>query len=144
EHHLEPRLGSQEMFGNRNAGDTGAHDDHVLGHLVPLRYSPAFIMTKPSGRTPPRSKNKPSPRPSVRPAFRGLAALGVLLYAGTIGYQYVLDDDVITRANRFVQEGISGIPDIFSSNYLYGFNRSVDLAYRPIPVSSTAVEVGLY
>jgi protein O-mannosyl-transferase len=73
-----------------------------------------------------------------------LAALAAMLYAGTIAFSYVLDDDVITRGNRFVQQGLSGIPDIFASNYLYGFDRSVDIAYRPIPLSSTAVEVGLY
>jgi len=101
-------------------------------------------MTRTSGRAPTRTKNKTSPPRSFSAFPLGLALLAVLLYIGTIGFPYVLDDDVITRGNRFVQEGLSGIPDIFASNYLYGFNRSVDLAYRPVPMSTTAFEVTLY
>src|SRR5262245_33574548 len=99
-------------------------------------------MTASSRRMPTRAKNKP-PRPR-RGAPLTLAALAAILYAGTLAFPYVLDDDVITRGNRFVQQGLSGIPDILASNYLYGFDRSVDIAYRPVPLSSTALEVGLY
>ena len=101
-------------------------------------------MTAPPRRTPTRAKNKPPPRRPFRAVPLALAALAVVLYAGTIAFPYVLDDDVITRGNRFVQQGLSGIPDIFASNYLYGFDRSVDIAYRPVPLASTTLEVGLY
>jgi len=101
-------------------------------------------MTAPSRRTRTRPKNKPVARSRFRATPLGLAALAIVLYAGTIAFPYVLDDDVITRGNRFVQRGLSGIPDIFASNYLYGFDRSVDIAYRPVPLSSTALEVSLY
>jgi protein O-mannosyl-transferase len=73
-----------------------------------------------------------------------LAAFACLLYAGTLSYTYVLDDDVITRGHTYVQQGLRGLSHIFSTNYLYGFDRSVDLAYRPLPLASTALEVDLY
>jgi len=101
-------------------------------------------MTATSRRATKRVKNTSGPRARFRAVPLALAAVAILLYAGTIVFPYVLDDDVITRRHRFVQEGLSGIPHIFATNYLYGFDHSVDLAYRPIPLSSTALEVALY
>jgi Tfp pilus assembly protein PilF len=132
------------MLGNGNAGNPGADDHHVLGHHPFLRYSPGFNMTAPSRRTPTRVKNKPLPRSRFRATPLALVVLALVLYAGTIAFPYVLDDDVITRGHHYVEEGLSGISHIFATNYLYGFDHTVDLAYRPVPLSSTALEVALY
>jgi len=74
----------------------------------------------------------------------GLFLLGFLLYANTITHDYVLDDPIITTGNRFVQEGFSGIDDIFSHGYLYGFNGKNDQSYRPLVLVNMAIEKQIF
>ena len=33
-----------------------------------------------------------------------------LLYGNTIKHDYVLDDDIVTRGNKFVQQGVGAFP----------------------------------
>jgi len=70
----------------------------------------------------------------------GIFLFSFLLYANTITHDYVLDDPIITTGNRFVQEGFSGIDDVFSYGYLYGFNGENDQSYRPLVLANMAVE----
>jgi len=70
--------------------------------------------------------------------------LGFLLYANTITHDYVLDDPIITTKNSFVQEGFSGISDIFTHGYLYGFNGKNDQSYRPLVLANMAIEKQLF
>ncbi len=70
----------------------------------------------------------------------GLAVFTFILYGNTIGHDYALDDDIITRRNAFVQEGTSGIGHIFSKGFLYGFNHANDQSYRPVTLTSIAIE----
>ncbi|MHA2070046.1 MAG: hypothetical protein ACXABY_37245, partial [Candidatus Thorarchaeota archaeon] len=55
-----------------------------------------------------------------------------------------MDDVIVTSGNRFVQEGLSGIDDILSYGFLYGFNSRNDQSYRPIPLITLAVERELF
>ena len=59
-------------------------------------------------------------------------------------HQTWLDDDVVLLKNRYVQEGISGIDDIFAHGFLYGFNQRNDQSYRPIVLASYAIEKSLF
>ncbi|MAY84422.1 MAG: hypothetical protein CMP59_09850 [Flavobacteriales bacterium] len=68
----------------------------------------------------------------------------LLLNANTFNHGFVLDDDVVFVQNRFVQEGISGIDDILSHGYLYGFNQRNDQSYRPLVLISYAIEKSFF
>lgn len=50
-----------------------------------------------------------------------LLLLAFLLYANTLGHQFVLDDGIVITENKFVKKGISGIPDLISKDSFYGF-----------------------
>lgn len=67
-----------------------------------------------------------------------------ILYGNTIMHGYALDDDIITRQNAFVQQGIHGIGHIFSKGFLYGFNGRNDQSYRPVTLTSIAIEKQLW
>ncbi len=69
-----------------------------------------------------------------------LTLFAFFLYANTIGHDYVLDDDIITRQNKFVQQGFGGLKDIFTHGYLYGFNGANDQSYRPLVLANMAIE----
>ncbi len=69
-----------------------------------------------------------------------VALVALSTYLNTIQNGFVLDDDVVYLKNKFVQEGISGIPAIFSHGFLYGFNQKNDQSYRPIVLSNFAIE----
>lgn len=98
-------------------------------------------------------KNKPStqkqsPKPNS-PAHRSwevwivmLAAM--VLYAVTFGFDFVLDDEIMTRSNAFVNKGIAGIGDIFTHGTLYGFNGTNDQSYRPLMLANFAIEKSLF
>jgi len=68
-----------------------------------------------------------------------LLILTFMLYGRTINYEFVLDDSFAVQNNRFVQEGISSIPDIWSHGYFYGFNGNNEQLYRPLTQSVFAV-----
>jgi hypothetical protein len=67
-----------------------------------------------------------------------------ILYGNSIMHDYVLDDDMFTRNNVFVQKGFSGIGYLFKKGFLYGFNGENDQSYRPIPLTFLATEVQLF
>lgn len=48
-------------------------------------------------------------------------AFTFILYANTLGHQFVLDDGIVITENKFVKKGISGIPDLLSNDSFYGF-----------------------
>jgi tetratricopeptide (TPR) repeat protein len=64
--------------------------------------------------------------------------LGFALYVNTIGNGYVLDDNAITN-NQFVQQGINGIPKLFTVDYWYFMNLKLGY-YRPLALTSFAIE----
>ncbi len=68
----------------------------------------------------------------------------VVLYGNTFNHGFVLDDDIVYAKNSFVLKGVSGIKDIFTHGYLYGFNKENDQSYRPITLTSFAIENQLF
>jgi tetratricopeptide (TPR) repeat protein len=75
----------------------------------------------------------------------GLFVLAGLLYANTLGHGYVMDDVLAISENDQVQKGISGIWDIFSTNYRAGTARAgiSALLYRPLSLAMFAIEWSL-
>ncbi|HAD13145.1 MAG TPA: hypothetical protein DCF33_12005 [Saprospirales bacterium] len=71
-----------------------------------------------------------------------LAAM--VLYAITIGFDFVLDDEIMTRNNKLVNKGIAGIREIFGHGTLYGFNGMDDQSYRPLMLTVFAIEKSFF
>lgn len=73
--------------------------------------------------------------------------LGILLYLNTLPNKYALDDIPVIEQNKYVQEGIAGIGDIFSTDMFAGmyedYNADAQLSggrYRPLSIASFAIE----
>lgn len=61
-----------------------------------------------------------------------LAVFAFLLYAQSITFGYVLDDQATLHGNRFVAQGIQGIPTLISTDYWHGGEVGVKVPlYRP-------------
>ena len=92
-----------------------------------------------------RGGAKDTGRPTGRPRWLALAPalLAAALYANTFHHDYVLDDDIALRRNTLVQQGLAGLPGIFSHGYLYGFN-GLNYFYRPLSLATFAVEIQLF
>ena len=100
----------------------------------------------------PKKKNKISHQKSNVTPLQGLgtrkhwfAALGIFafaffLYANTLDHGFVLDDDLVCAKNKFVQAGASGIKDIFTHSWYYGFSGTADRYYRPVMLAGFALE----
>ncbi len=68
----------------------------------------------------------------------GLAALAFLIYANTLGHNYVLDDALALSLHEHVSKGFAGIGAIFTAPYRSGcFGGCL---YRPLPLTTFAVE----
>jgi tetratricopeptide (TPR) repeat protein len=70
--------------------------------------------------------------------------LGVIMYINTLGHDYVVDDLIVATKNGLTEKGISGIPEIFSHSYLYGYDGREDESYRPLVLTTFAVERSLF
>ena len=75
-----------------------------------------------------------------------LFVVAILLYANTLGHDFVLDDDIVLVRNAFVKQGIQGIPAIFSNDTFAGFERLagqenllVGGRYRPLSLAFFAI-----
>jgi len=77
---------------------------------------------------------------SSRVFYLVIFAFSFLLYSNTVNHDYALDDDVNTRANKYVQQGLKGIPSIVSKSYYHGFNGVNEGAYRPLILVNMAIE----
>ena len=73
-----------------------------------------------------------------------ILAASFVVYGNTISHDFVLDDDVVYRYNRYVQSGLKGVPDILSHGFLHGFNARNDQSYRPVVLVVFAVEHALF
>ncbi|MFN0176529.1 MAG: tetratricopeptide repeat protein [Saprospiraceae bacterium] len=71
-------------------------------------------------------------------------ASAMVLCASSVGFGFVLDDEIMTRSNSLVNKGIAGIKDIFTHGTLYGFNGMNDQSYRPLMLAIFAVEKSLF
>jgi tetratricopeptide (TPR) repeat protein len=81
---------------------------------------------------------------SLRRLSLVVGLFAVLLYANTLNHRFVLDDDLVCSKNRFVQEGFTGLADIFSSSWYEGFHGEKDSYYRPMMLAGFAIEKSLF
>ena len=75
--------------------------------------------------------------------------LAMVPYLLTLSYEYVLDDTIVITKNTFVQQGFSGVDDIFRTESFQGyFEQQKDLVtgarYRPLSIATFAIEHGLW
>jgi hypothetical protein len=74
-------------------------------------------------------------------------ALAFALYANTLGHEFVFDDGRVITEKRYVQMGLAGIPQIFSTPRVSGQKGDstvYDNTYRPLPLTTHAIEYGLF
>lgn len=76
-----------------------------------------------------------------------LFILPFLLYGYSITFEYVLDDKIVLSENSFVQQGFSGLKDIFTTESFTGyFGEQKDILvgarYRPLSIATFAIEYG--
>ncbi len=69
-----------------------------------------------------------------------LPVFAFLLYAQTLSYDYALDDVAVITQNKFVQEGVSGIPKLLTTFYWEGFWSENAGLYRPASMIMFAIE----
>lgn len=73
-----------------------------------------------------------------------LFIFSTLLYANTIGHGYALDDVAVITQNKFVQQGLAGIPQILTTFYWQGFWDLNAGLYRPLSLVMFAMEQALF
>lgn len=66
-------------------------------------------------------------------------AMAVLLYAGTFGHGFNMDDLLVTDGHRFTSKGFAGIKDIITSPY-YEDEMGYSYEYRPVTHLSFAMQ----
>ncbi len=64
----------------------------------------------------------------------------ILLYANTIPNDFALDDYAVVLKNKFVKEGLSGIPDLLTGTNFAGYDGQNNGVYRPVPMITYALE----
>jgi hypothetical protein len=80
-----------------------------------------------------------------------LTALAFALYAISIQYGYLLDDEMVIQKNAFVQKGFAGLSDIFKSDSFFGYFQDKQKLflleggrYRPLSLATFAMEIGFF
>lgn len=73
------------------------------------------------------------------------AFLATAIYFPSINYEYVLDDKIVFTENKYVKEGLKGIPKILGSDSFEGFfgeqkNLLPGGRYRPLSIITFAIE----
>lgn len=75
----------------------------------------------------------------------GILLLTALLYFRTARFEFAVDDFPAIAQNQLVQKGFSGIPEIWSNSFYYGYDlRSEANEYRPLTSSFFAVQIALF
>ena len=74
-----------------------------------------------------------------------MAVLAMAVYAPSINYDFVYDDDAVIKDNRYVKQGIEGLDEIWSTSYFQGYDENMNArAFRPIPLTTLAFEVEMF
>lgn len=78
-----------------------------------------------------------------------LMGLAFVFYGVTLGFGYLQDDQLFIWDNAFVQKGFAGLAEIFGHDSLLGFYKDPKMMleggrYRPLPLATFALEVGLF
>lgn len=71
------------------------------------------------------------------------------LYIQSVGFEYVLDDQIVLTKNDFVKKGFGGIKDILTTESMTGYfkeqkNLIVGGRYRPLSIVTFAIEHALF
>ena len=74
-----------------------------------------------------------------------LFALGIALYAYSVNFEYVLDDQIVLTNNNYTKKGVAGIQEILTTESMSGrFGGQQDLIvgarYRPLSIVTFALE----
>ena len=79
-----------------------------------------------------------------------IAAISFLLYINTVTNDYAIDDVAFITENKFVKQGLAGIPDILTHDSFYGFygeRANIILTggrYRPMTLMMYAIEYQIF
>ncbi|MFT5599953.1 MAG: Tfp pilus assembly protein PilF [Flavobacteriales bacterium] len=65
----------------------------------------------------------------------------LVIFGRTVRYDYALDDGVVILENQHVQQGVTGITDLFKEQLTPRINQGL---YRPLLTSSYAIETTLF
>ena len=95
--------------------------------------------------------NKNKKQKNIQPENTGMTSiliqlsivvLAFILYGKTINYGFTLDDDLFYVKHKTVLQGVSGIPQLFKENSLFGFfgSNNIDDVYRPVTLSSFSIQ----
>ena len=62
-----------------------------------------------------------------------IAVFAFVLYSGSIGHDFALDDSSVVHENSVTKQGFSGIPTILKTDYWYGSGHNISRGpiYRP-------------
>src|SRR3974390_1763884 len=75
-----------------------------------------------------------------------LLLLCIAVNANTLFNEYTIDDGVVLVENQLVAKGIKGIPELFKTDYFFGykdkgsFSTLAGARYRPVVLSVFALE----
>ena len=123
----------------------------------PAKKSPA-PPAAPAAAKPARRTTPPGPA-LLKPGFWQehwapallLLALAFVLYGASLGFGYILDDEMVIQKNAYTQQGFAGLGDIFSHDSFMGYFQKKESLYlleggryRPLSLATFAVEVGLF
>ena len=75
----------------------------------------------------------------MRKYYYLLGFLTFFIFANSIGNDYNLDDNLVTRGNELTSQGLGAIKEIFTSNY-YSDEMGYAFGYRPMVHLSFAIE----
>jgi cytochrome c-type biogenesis protein CcmH/NrfG len=80
-----------------------------------------------------------------------LAIIACVIYMNTLPNQFALDDDLVFKNNKYVQQGFSGIPTILTSDIFASYFEDYDVdqmlsggRYRPLSQVTFAIEYQLF
>lgn len=74
----------------------------------------------------------------------GLTVFVFLINVRTLNYSYTLDDPFFTKDNPNVSKGVSAISEFFTHAAYYGVFKNHDASYRPLMLTSFALEKDLF
>ncbi|MEO6037697.1 MAG: hypothetical protein ABIQ93_04730, partial [Saprospiraceae bacterium] len=82
-------------------------------------------------------------------AALALLLLAIVLYGLSVQFGYILDDEIVISKNSFVQNGWSGIRQIFAADSFLGYFKEPKFLleggrYRPLSLATFAAEVGIF
>jgi len=73
-----------------------------------------------------------------------LSIVAFIVYSSSLANGYVLDDVMVLKDNAYVKQGISAIPEIFSTPHMRGYLVIPNDLYRPFSLAVFAVEYQIW